>query len=138
MLLIILLGPIPYTIGSDLFDSGPRPFGMSLGCLCNWTCNFIIAMTFTILDKIFGYYTYLLFAGSCVIIAIISIFFLAERVDLELLRSQSSAKDLGVFNRNISNVSDLTTVTATTTSSRDIPPSRLTRISSVSSSVIVF
>lgn len=124
------LGPIPYTIGSDLFDSGPRPFGMSLGCLCNWTCNFIIAMTFTILDKIFGYYTYLLFAASCIIIALISILYLGDSKDLELIRNQSSARDLGVFNRNISNVSDLCR--------REASTARMTRVNSVSSSIIEF
>ncbi|XP_076243763.1 solute carrier family 2, facilitated glucose transporter member 3 isoform X4 [Calliopsis andreniformis] len=57
------LGPIPYFIGSELFDVGPRPIAMALGSVFNWGGNFIVGMMFPIVESIIGAYTFLIFAG---------------------------------------------------------------------------
>nr|CAI5823075.1 unnamed protein product [Callosobruchus analis] len=40
------LGPIPYFIGSELFEVGPRPSAMALGSMFNWGGNFIVGLLF--------------------------------------------------------------------------------------------
>ena len=42
----IALGPVPYFIGSELFEVGPRPSAMALGSMENWGGNFFIALLF--------------------------------------------------------------------------------------------
>lgn len=39
-------GPIPWFIVAELFSQGPRPAAIALAGCCNWTCNFVIGMTF--------------------------------------------------------------------------------------------
>ncbi|XP_033218937.1 solute carrier family 2, facilitated glucose transporter member 1-like isoform X2 [Belonocnema kinseyi] len=55
------LGPIPFFIGSELFDVGPRPAAMALGSVANWGGNFVVGMTFTALQNLIGSYTFLIF-----------------------------------------------------------------------------
>lgn len=62
------LGPIPYFIGSELFDVGPRPIAMALGSVFNWGGNFIVGMMFPIVETIIGAYTFLIFAGFLLIL----------------------------------------------------------------------
>ncbi|KAK7867028.1 hypothetical protein R5R35_005672 [Gryllus longicercus] len=56
------LGPIPYFIGSELFDVGPRPVAMAFGSMSNWAVNFIVGMTFPSLQTHIGAYSFLIFA----------------------------------------------------------------------------
>jgi len=62
------LGPIPYFIGSELFDIGPRPAAMSLGSVFNWGGNFLVGMMFPLLQAAIGPYVFLIFAGSTLIL----------------------------------------------------------------------
>lgn len=62
------LGPIPYFIGSELFDVGPRPIAMALGSVFNWGGNFTVGMMFPTLESIIGPFTFLIFAGALLII----------------------------------------------------------------------
>lgn len=39
-------GSIPWFIVAELFSQGPRPAAIALAGCCNWTCNFVIGMTF--------------------------------------------------------------------------------------------
>lgn len=39
-------GPIPWFIVAELFSQGPRPAAMAVAGFANWTCNFIIGMSF--------------------------------------------------------------------------------------------
>lgn len=59
------LGPIPFFIGSELFEIGPRPAAMALGSMCNWGGNFIIGMTFPTLQNYIGAASFVIFAGVC-------------------------------------------------------------------------
>lgn len=62
------LGPIPFFIGSELFDVGPRPAAMSLGSVFNWGGNFLVGMMFPSLQAAIGPYVFLVFAGSTLIL----------------------------------------------------------------------
>ena len=64
------LGPIPYFIGSELFDVGPRPVAMALGSVANWGGNFIVGMTFPALQRLMGSYTFMIFTISTLVLAI--------------------------------------------------------------------
>ncbi|KOC62479.1 Solute carrier family 2, facilitated glucose transporter member 1, partial [Habropoda laboriosa] len=63
------LGPIPYFIGSELFDVGPRPVAMALGSIFNWGGNFIVGMMFPTVESIIGAYTFLIFVGFLLLLA---------------------------------------------------------------------
>ncbi|XP_077296953.1 solute carrier family 2, facilitated glucose transporter member 3-like isoform X2 [Arctopsyche grandis] len=72
------LGPIPYFIASELFEVGPRPAAMALGSLCNWAGNFLVGMTFPLLQSSIGPYSFLLFATSTGCLCLFIKFFLPE------------------------------------------------------------
>lgn len=64
------LGPIPYFIGSELFEVGPRPAAMALGSVCNWGGNFIVGMLFPSLENIMGSLVFLIFATFTILVAL--------------------------------------------------------------------
>nr|XP_033334637.1 solute carrier family 2, facilitated glucose transporter member 1-like isoform X1 [Megalopta genalis] len=72
------LGPIPYFIGSELFDVGPRPIAMALGSVFNWGGNFIVGMMFPTVETIIGPYTFLLFAAFLIFLGQIIRIYLPE------------------------------------------------------------
>ncbi|KAF7408780.1 hypothetical protein HZH66_003317 [Vespula vulgaris] len=72
------LGPIPFFIGSELFDVGPRPVAMSLGSVCNWGGNFIVGMLFPTMQELLGPYTFLIFTGCIILLAQFVGFYLPE------------------------------------------------------------
>ncbi|KAJ7313240.1 hypothetical protein JRQ81_004522 [Phrynocephalus forsythii] len=55
-------GPIPWFIVAELFSQGPRPAAMAVAGFANWTCNFIIGMSFPSIEKACGPYVFLIFA----------------------------------------------------------------------------
>ncbi|KAM4626025.1 solute carrier family 2, facilitated glucose transporter member 2 isoform 2-T3 [Polymixia lowei] len=55
-------GPIPWFIVAELFSQGPRPAAIALAGCCNWTSNFIIALTFAYIQNWLGSYVFILFA----------------------------------------------------------------------------
>ncbi|KAG7205192.1 hypothetical protein KM043_018280 [Ampulex compressa] len=57
------LGPIPFFIGSEIFDVGPRPAAMALGSVFNWGGNFLVGMAFPTVQALIGPYVFLIFAG---------------------------------------------------------------------------
>ncbi|XP_011633087.1 solute carrier family 2, facilitated glucose transporter member 1-like isoform X2 [Pogonomyrmex barbatus] len=72
------LGPIPFFIGSELFDVGPRPAAMSLGSVFNWGGNFLVGMMFPSLQDAIGPYVFLIFAASTLILVQINQIYLPE------------------------------------------------------------
>jgi len=62
------LGPIPFFIGSELFDVGPRSAAMSLGSVFNWGGNFLVGMIFPSLQAAIGPYVFLIFAACTLIL----------------------------------------------------------------------
>ncbi|KAK3930434.1 Solute carrier family 2, facilitated glucose transporter member 1 [Frankliniella fusca] len=57
------MGPIPYFIGSEIFDVGPRPLGMALGSLANWGGNFVVALAFPAMQGAIGPASFYVFAA---------------------------------------------------------------------------
>ncbi|XP_037823260.1 solute carrier family 2, facilitated glucose transporter member 1-like isoform X1 [Lucilia sericata] len=72
------VGPIPFFIGSELFEVSPRPVAMSLGSLSSWSCNFIIGMTFPSLQNAWGSFVFLPFSITCFIMFLLTKFYLPE------------------------------------------------------------
>ncbi|XP_017839081.1 solute carrier family 2, facilitated glucose transporter member 1 isoform X2 [Drosophila busckii] len=72
------LGPIPYFIGSELFEVAPRSVAMSMGSLSSWACNFIIGMTFPSLQRAWGAFVFLPFSITCVLLFVLTKFYLPE------------------------------------------------------------
>lgn len=72
------LGPIPYFIGSELFQVGPRPIAMAYGSMANWCGNFVVGMTFPSLQSLIGQYSFLLFATSTFFLALFLRYYLPE------------------------------------------------------------
>ncbi|XP_034242891.1 solute carrier family 2, facilitated glucose transporter member 1-like isoform X2 [Thrips palmi] len=72
------MGPIPYFIGSELFDVGPRPIGMALGSLSNWGGNFIVGMSFPTIQSVIGPASFYVFATITAAQAILLKFYLPE------------------------------------------------------------
>ncbi|XP_011497494.1 PREDICTED: solute carrier family 2, facilitated glucose transporter member 1-like isoform X2 [Ceratosolen solmsi marchali] len=75
------LGPIPYFIGSELFDVGPKSKAMSIGSVCNWGGNFIVGMTFTSMQKVLNSYSFLIFAACILFLALFCRKYLPETRD---------------------------------------------------------
>ncbi|XP_032686187.1 solute carrier family 2, facilitated glucose transporter member 3-like isoform X2 [Odontomachus brunneus] len=72
------LGPIPYFIGSELFDVGPRPAAMSLGSVFNWGGNFIVGMMFPVIEAEIGSFTFLIFATFTLLLVVVNKIYLPE------------------------------------------------------------
>lgn len=56
------LGPIPFFIGADLVDIGPRPTVMALGSVANWGSNFIVAAGYHSIHNWIHEFIFVLFA----------------------------------------------------------------------------
>ncbi|EDW46869.1 solute carrier family 2, facilitated glucose transporter member 1 isoform X1 [Drosophila sechellia] len=72
------LGPIPYFIGAELFEVAPRSVAMSMGSLASWTCNFIIGISFPLLQNAWGAFVFLPFSITCVLLFLLTKFYLPE------------------------------------------------------------
>lgn len=72
------LGPIPYFIGSELFEISSRPAAMALGSLSSWAGNFYVAMTFLTLSKAIGAFVFLQFATVCFLLVALTYRYLPE------------------------------------------------------------
>lgn len=57
------LGPIPYFVGSELFEVGPRPSAMALGSMANMGGNFLIGLTFPSMIDGIGAASFYIFAA---------------------------------------------------------------------------
>lgn len=72
------LGPIPYFIGSELFEVGPRPSAMALGAMANFGGNFLVGLFFPLMQARIGAASFFLFAGFVVFMFIFMRFYLPE------------------------------------------------------------
>ncbi|EDX06130.1 GD10539 [Drosophila simulans] len=59
------LGPIPYFIGSEIFETPSRPSAMALGSFFNWLANFVLNMIFPTLNSATGPFVFLLCVVFC-------------------------------------------------------------------------
>ncbi|KAL9920025.1 solute carrier family 2, facilitated glucose transporter member 3-like isoform 1-T1 [Glossina fuscipes fuscipes] len=72
------LSPIPYFIGSELFEDSARPVAMSMGSFASWSCNFMIAMFFPLLENAWGSFAFLPCCTVCIYSLILSWRYLPE------------------------------------------------------------
>ncbi|XP_013412015.1 solute carrier family 2, facilitated glucose transporter member 1 [Lingula anatina] len=72
------LGPIPQFVVAELFRQEPRAAVIGLAQFVNWTCNFILALTFPFLQEGLQEYTFLLFLVIIVACIVFLAFFLPE------------------------------------------------------------
>ncbi|KAL5013949.1 hypothetical protein ScPMuIL_008219 [Solemya velum] len=72
------LGPIPFTIVSEMFRQEPRAAAMSFSIGFNWIINFILMMTFRFMQEALFGFTYIPFIVILVISIIFIFFFVPE------------------------------------------------------------
>ncbi|XP_012160833.1 solute carrier family 2, facilitated glucose transporter member 3 isoform X2 [Ceratitis capitata] len=72
------LGPIPYFVGSELFEVAPRSVAMSMGSLSSWVCNFTVGMAFPSLQNAWGAFVFLPFSVTCLLLFSLTKFYLPE------------------------------------------------------------
>ena len=48
------LGPIPWLIVAEMFDSKYVATAMSIACIVNWFCNFLVGLTFPMIQAALG------------------------------------------------------------------------------------
>ncbi|KAG8234484.1 hypothetical protein J437_LFUL014604 [Ladona fulva] len=63
------LGPLPFFIGAELFEIEPRPMAMALGSLANWGGNFLVGVTFPLLQQWLGPWAFATFVLSSLALA---------------------------------------------------------------------
>ncbi|CAH0554862.1 unnamed protein product [Brassicogethes aeneus] len=74
----IALGPIPYFVGSELFEVGPRPAAMALGSMANWGGNFFVGLLFPTMQAEIGAASFFIFATIVVLIFAFTRWYLPE------------------------------------------------------------
>ncbi|XP_047491767.1 solute carrier family 2, facilitated glucose transporter member 3-like [Penaeus chinensis] len=72
------LGPIPFMIATELFPSGPRSVGISIGSTSNWMSNLVVGLTFPLLQVQFGELSFSFFIASSILLFIFVYRFLPE------------------------------------------------------------
>uniref|UniRef100_A0A0B7A4X1 Major facilitator superfamily (MFS) profile domain-containing protein n=1 Tax=Arion vulgaris TaxID=1028688 RepID=A0A0B7A4X1_9EUPU len=73
------LGPMPWTINSEIYPMWARSTGNSLATGCNWVCNLIVSLVFlTMTENITKYGTFWLFAGISCLGMLFTIIFVPE------------------------------------------------------------
>ncbi|KAK1940189.1 Solute carrier family 2 [Phytophthora citrophthora] len=55
------LGPIPWLIVAEMFPAKPRPTAMSIATMVNWSCSFLVGLTFPTMQRELGEYTFVPF-----------------------------------------------------------------------------
>jgi sugar porter (SP) family MFS transporter len=74
----IALGPIPWLIISEIFPSDVRPLAVSIATTVNWTCNFVILLTFNYMKAGLKQYTFLPYTGVIVISIVFTVTLVME------------------------------------------------------------
>ena len=52
------LGPIPWLIVAEMFDSKYVATAMSIACIVNWGCNFLVGLCFPFIQQALGPYCF--------------------------------------------------------------------------------
>ncbi|XP_071082979.1 proton myo-inositol cotransporter-like [Haliotis cracherodii] len=79
------LGPIPWTVNSEIYPLWARGTCTALAGATNWTFNLLISLTFlTLTETITKYGTFWLYAGMCVVGFVFVLIFLPETKDKSL------------------------------------------------------
>ncbi|KAG5898275.1 hypothetical protein JTB14_008619 [Gonioctena quinquepunctata] len=98
------LGPIPYFVGSELFEVGPRPSAMSLGSMSNWGANLIIGLTFPTMQNCIGSSSFFIFAAiTCILLLFVRVQKSSESIDdfLTDLKNKSLSCELDTLRESL-------------------------------------
>ncbi|XP_006819906.1 solute carrier family 2, facilitated glucose transporter member 1-like [Saccoglossus kowalevskii] len=71
-------GPIPYILVAEIWSQGPRPAAMSLSIQVNWWCNFVVGLTFPVLQESIGEFTFLIYMCFLFCTVVFTFFFVPE------------------------------------------------------------
>lgn len=52
------LGPIPWLIVAEMFDAKYVATAMSMACIVNWACNFLVGLLFPFMNQLLGAWTF--------------------------------------------------------------------------------
>jgi len=74
----IALGPIPWLIISEIFPSDVRPLAVSIAVTVNWTCNFVILLTFESMSNALKQYTFLPYTAIILLSIVFTVFLVME------------------------------------------------------------
>lgn len=72
------LGPIPWLITAEYFDAKYVATAMSLACIVNWACNFLVGFFFPYMQAYMGAYTFVPFAAVLAITFLFTQFYVTE------------------------------------------------------------
>ena len=72
------LGPIPWLIVAEMFDSRHVDTAQSIACQVNWACNFLIGLGFPVLRAALGGWCFVPFAGVLLVTFIFVLYVLPE------------------------------------------------------------
>ena len=72
------LGPIPWLIVAESFDAKYVASAMSLTCIVNWSCNFIVGLSFPHMQLALGPYVFAPFAAVLLVVTLFCHFFVIE------------------------------------------------------------
>lgn len=72
------LGPIPWLIVAEMFDAKYVATAMSLACIVNWACNFLVGLLFPLMQEALGPLSFAPFALVLVFAFLFSYFYLPE------------------------------------------------------------
>jgi len=72
------LGPIPWLIVAESFDTEYVASAMSLTCIVNWSCNFLVGLTFPYMQVALGPYVFAPFAVVLVVVTFFCEFVVIE------------------------------------------------------------
>lgn len=90
------LGPIPWLIVAEMFDAKYVATAMSVACIVNWACNFLVGLCFPFMIEYMGPYSFGPFAIVLILVFAYTYFFLPEthgRSVEEIQRLVGSADD---------------------------------------------
>ena len=79
------MGPMPWTINSEIFPQNFRSTGVGITTMCNWVVNFLVSLTFLdLVDALTSYGAFWFYAGCGVLSFVFLYFMLPETKGLAL------------------------------------------------------
>ncbi|XP_033096081.1 glucose transporter type 1-like isoform X2 [Anneissia japonica] len=88
-------GSIPWLIVAELFSQGPRGAAISVAFFINWSANFLVGLTFPLLQKSLDAYVFVIFIILLVLFWLFTYKFLPET------RNKSFEEISAIFRRNV-------------------------------------
>ncbi|XP_042891108.1 solute carrier family 2, facilitated glucose transporter member 1-like [Penaeus japonicus] len=100
------LGPVPFMIATELFPSGPRSVGISIGSTSNWISNLVVGLTFPLLQVQFGEFSFAFFIASSILMFIFVFWFVPETLGREESPSPPSSLEFIIDSDNLETPSE--------------------------------